>query len=221
MSTGKDAVMRASSEHALEEDLERYAMATLPEAEAEVLEEHLLICPLCQERLTESDEYLRAMRSAASKLRRRDSSSWRSRMELGWTAQAAPKLVWAAGAAISLILLLLASGYWHRPRTGNSPPVAVVLQTLRGADGLAGAKAPMNSPLALEADLSGLAIATVFPLEVVDAQGVLVQQLDVKPIGGRLLAKVPGGLARGRYWVRLYAPNPDHELLREYALQVE
>jgi hypothetical protein len=213
--------MQASSEHALEEDLERYSMATLPEAEAELLEEHLLICTLCQERLTESDEYLRAVRSAASKLRARGSSSWRSRLERAWKVPATPKLVWAGGAVISLILLLLASGYWHSPGTRNSPPVAVVLQTVRGTDGLAGAKVPMNSPLALEADLSGLPVVTGFQLEVVDAQGVLVQRVDLKPEGGRLLAKVPGGLARGRYWVRLHAPEPDHELLREYALQVE
>jgi hypothetical protein len=213
--------MRASSEHALEEDVERYSMATLPEAEAAILEEHLLICPLCQERLTESDEYLRAMRSAASRLRAGESSNWRSRWELVWTGLATSKLAWAGGATIFLILLLLASGYWHSPRTGNSPPVAVVLQTMRGADGLAGAKAPMNSPLALEADLSGLPIVTAVRLEVVDGQGVLVQRVDLKPEGGRLLAKVPGGLARGRYWVRLHAPELDHELLREYALQVE
>lgn len=206
--------MQLSSEHALEENLERYSMATLPEAEAEILEEHLLICPLCQERLTESDEYVCAMRTAASKLRAGDSSSWRRSL-------VPPKLAWAGAAAISLILLLLASGYWHLPRTRNSPPVAVVLQTVRGADGLGGAKAPMNFPLALEADLSGLPIVTAFRLEVVDAQGVLVRRLDLKPEGGRLLAKVPGGLTRGRYWVRLHTAEPDHELLREYALQVE
>ena len=196
-------------------------MGTLPEAEAEILEEHLLICPPCQERLTEWDEYVRAMRTVASKLRAGDSSSWRNGLERVWTALAAPRLAWAGGAAVSLILLLLAFGYWHSPRTGNSPPLAVVLQTMRGDDGLAVAKAPMNSPLALEADLSGLPVVTAFRLEVVDAQGVLVQRLDVKPEGGRLLAKVPGGLLRGRYWVRLHTPGPDHELLREYALQVE
>jgi hypothetical protein len=203
--------MQPSLEHALEENLERYSMATLPEAEAETLEEHLLICPLCQERLTESDDYLRAMRSAASTLRAENSSSWRGRLEL----------VWACAAAISLILLLVASGYWHSPRIMNSPPVAVALQTVRGADGLAGAKAPMNSPLTLEADLSGLPVVAAFRLEVVDAQGGVVQRVDLKPVGGRLLAKVPGGLVRGRYWVRLHTPGPDHELLREYALLVE
>ncbi len=213
--------MQPSSEHALEEDLERYSMATLPEAEAAILEEHLLICPLCQERLTESDAYVRAMRSAASKLRTGDASSWRSRLELVRTALATSKLAWSGAAAICLILLSLVSVYWRSPRTGNSPPVAVILQTVRGADRLAGANAPMNSPLALEADLSGLPIVTALRLEVVDAKGVLVQRVDLKPEGGRLLAKVPGGLPRGRYWVRLHASEPEHELLREYALQVE
>jgi hypothetical protein len=120
-----------------------------------------------------------------------------------------------------LILLLLFSGYWHSLQTRNSPPVAVFLQTVRGADGLAGPEAPMNSPLVLEADLSGLPVVTVFRLEVVNAQGVLVHRLNVEAEGGRLLAKLPGGLVRGRYWVRLQAAGSGHELLREYALQVK
>jgi len=36
--------------HITESDLERYAMLTLPEADIERLEEHLLICPKCRGR---------------------------------------------------------------------------------------------------------------------------------------------------------------------------
>ena len=34
-----------SVEHVSEEDLERYAMRTLPDSESDPLEEHLRICP--------------------------------------------------------------------------------------------------------------------------------------------------------------------------------
>jgi anti-sigma factor RsiW len=56
--------------HISEEALEQYAMRTLPEAaELGRLEEHLLICSACRNRLQMMDDYVAAMRSAAAKLR--------------------------------------------------------------------------------------------------------------------------------------------------------
>jgi hypothetical protein len=56
-------------EHISEDDVERYAMRTLPDSDCTTLEEHLLICQQCRDRLTATDEYLTAMRSAAKKIR--------------------------------------------------------------------------------------------------------------------------------------------------------
>jgi predicted anti-sigma-YlaC factor YlaD len=56
-------------EHVPEDDLELYAMRTLPAPESELLEEHLLICSACRDRLTATDGYVAAMRSAAAKIR--------------------------------------------------------------------------------------------------------------------------------------------------------
>ena len=54
----------------LEEDLlERYPMGKLTETELERLEEHLFICPACQARLKETNEYLSAIQAALRKLR--------------------------------------------------------------------------------------------------------------------------------------------------------
>jgi anti-sigma factor RsiW len=56
--------------HFPDESLERYSMATLrDDAEAGPLEEHLLTCAACQERLKATDEFVAAMRAAAAKLR--------------------------------------------------------------------------------------------------------------------------------------------------------
>ena len=55
--------------HISDDDLERYAMLTLGEAEIERLEDHLLICPKCRERLDEIERYVAAMRAAAAKIR--------------------------------------------------------------------------------------------------------------------------------------------------------
>ena len=55
-------------EHVSEDDLERYAMRTLPAPEVESLEEHLLICSACRDRLESTDQYVAAMK-AAGKIR--------------------------------------------------------------------------------------------------------------------------------------------------------
>jgi len=52
-------------EHAAEDDLECYAMRTLSTPKVESLEEHLLICAECRDRLTAADEYVMAMKAAA------------------------------------------------------------------------------------------------------------------------------------------------------------
>ena len=54
-----DAGMAA---HIDDETLERYAMKQLPETEAAPVEEHLLVCHHCQDRLAEIDRLLAALR---------------------------------------------------------------------------------------------------------------------------------------------------------------
>ena len=55
-------------EHISEDALERYAMRTLPEPELAVLEEHLLICAECRQRLQATEQYVAAMREAAARM---------------------------------------------------------------------------------------------------------------------------------------------------------
>ena len=52
-------------QHISEDSLEQYAMGAIPESEAGPLEEHLLICPTCQDRLQATDDYVAALRVAA------------------------------------------------------------------------------------------------------------------------------------------------------------
>jgi anti-sigma factor RsiW len=56
-------------DHAAEDDLERYAMRTLPATESDRLEEHLLICAECRDRLEATDECVATMKAAAAKIR--------------------------------------------------------------------------------------------------------------------------------------------------------
>jgi uncharacterized CHY-type Zn-finger protein len=51
--------------HVNDDTLERYAMRPLPSPESERLEEHLLICSACRDRLQFTNEYVAAMKTAA------------------------------------------------------------------------------------------------------------------------------------------------------------
>ena len=56
--------------HISDEALEQYAMHTLSEPGCATVEEHLLVCPECQDQLHTLDRYVSAMRAAAAKLRK-------------------------------------------------------------------------------------------------------------------------------------------------------
>lgn len=45
--------------------LEEYAMGIRSEKDSTALEEHLLICAMCQNLLADADEYIQAMKAAA------------------------------------------------------------------------------------------------------------------------------------------------------------
>jgi predicted anti-sigma-YlaC factor YlaD len=58
-------------DHISNDDLESYAMRTLPEAGVKGIDEHLLKCSACRDRLQAAEEYVTAMREAAVELRKR------------------------------------------------------------------------------------------------------------------------------------------------------
>jgi hypothetical protein len=207
--------MQANSEHSSEENLEHYSLGTLSESETEVFEEHLLICPSCQDRLTEMDAYVQAAQAAARKLRVRRSWGWPG------TALNIPRLAWAFGAVFCLLLLLWVAGPRKSPITSGGPPVAVALAAVRGAEQAAVATAPAGHPLRLEADLAGLPIQRDCVMEVVDSLGKPAGQSQTGLEGSRLTMQLAAGLSAGRYWVRVYTPGAEKELLREYALLIQ
>ena len=56
-------------QHVTDGLLERYAMQRLPDSETGPMEEHLMICPECRDRLEAEIEFVAAMRSAAVTIR--------------------------------------------------------------------------------------------------------------------------------------------------------
>ena len=210
--------MQARFEHATEETLELYSLETLPEAETEVLEEHLLVCPECQQRLTGTDVYVRHMQAAAAKLRT-EGPGRRAGGFVGVFAWPAP--VWAAVVVICLLGLGWAVIGKKSILPVQSAPIAVALQAVRGVEDTSTASVPEGRPLTLEADLTGLPAEELLEMELVDAGGHPAHRSGVKPEGRRAVLPIPSGLSEGTYWVRLYTAGPRNELLREYALRVQ
>jgi len=58
-----------NNSHPVYDALESYAMGTLVDSELESLEEHLLLCPVCRQRVDEATTYVAAMRQAARRCR--------------------------------------------------------------------------------------------------------------------------------------------------------
>ncbi len=56
--------MNAAAVHVPDDTLERFAMGTLSDPESVPLEEHLLLCPLCQARLEDLDDFIQVVRAA-------------------------------------------------------------------------------------------------------------------------------------------------------------
>jgi hypothetical protein len=202
------AIMRDIHRHVDAEDLERYSMGTSPPEEAALIEEHLLTCEACQDRLLEADEYQSVMRASSAHLRRTERTSKTTPKEREWRIP-----TWFPGlvAVACGIVLVVAMLHFVRP---PGPAVAVSLTALR-SDG-AGNSAPSGRDLVLHPDLTGLAENSSYRLEIVDQTGHMVRQgmLGRTQNGIRV-----AGLGAGLYFVRVYLPAG--ELLREYGLRIQ
>jgi hypothetical protein len=190
--------------HLNAEDLERYSMGTCPREETDRIEEHLLTCDGCQNRLRETDAYLFAMRTSSEQLRRDEKSA----IKREWRIP-----VWfpvMATVACGIVLVVATPRFTRPP----GPAVAVSLTALRS--GGAGNSAPSGRELVLHPDLNGLAEASSYRLEIVNSTGQPVRQ-------GKLTRTQNGiqvrGLGAGLYFVRVYLPAG--ELLREYGLRIQ
>jgi hypothetical protein len=183
----------APDRHLDEEEIERYSLGHIAASELDRLEEHLLLCASCQERVEASDLFTGCMREAAAQVRRDPEAVPRR-----WSM---PSVVLATAAVVVLLAAI-----WTLRRT--PPPVAVALAATRGS--AAGTPAPAGTPLVLQLDVTGLS-ATSFRVQMVDETGRSVWA-----------GKFPGASvpprAAGIYFVRLYSPAG--ELLREYGLEI-
>ncbi len=202
--------------HPGDEEIEQYCLGgTLAEDELAAIEEHVLVCTACQDRIRQNDDYIKAMRSAAAALER-EKSKPKSRERL-WILRPVPL---AAAAGLAALVLLWVAGPAIRHQ-GQVAPVAVLLQATRGPDASVRAHAPALTPLVLELDLAGVPELRSYRVEVVDFSGRPVFQGSASADKSRLKVATPDRMASGDYWVRVYDPAASSRLLREYGLALE
>jgi hypothetical protein len=188
--------------HLEESAIEGYALRSLPDDAIPGIEQHLLFCEMCRDRVTQADAYIRAMKSATELLPAEpERSRWRLRFLV------------PAFAACALVIAGV--GLFIAPLGRDGSPAPVALLVMRGAD--IQAHGPAGRKLQLQPDLEGLPAAPVYRMELVDAAGSPVWKGNLAALGRSASAVVPSQ-PRGVYFVRLSLPTG--QLLREFALQL-
>lgn len=208
--------------HASDDLLERYAMAKASEVESASVEEHLIACGHCQERLAALDDFIHTFKQTAPVLEAQDQAKEQLRAEEGSLWQRlmsfVPMPAPAMAAACLAIVALVSIPMW---RAGNveGTPQTVELQAVRAA-GTEDAEA--GRPLVLRLNLEGLDLSTNIAAEVADADGDVILQQPLPQDRAAADVKIPKGLAAGRYWIRVYRQQAGEpgDPLREFGLTV-
>ncbi len=199
------AVQLDCRQHPMEDVLERYALGNSRATEIEALEEHLLVCAHCQERLSETDLYIFALRDA-TKILSGEARAKRPARSF-WP-------VWAVGfAALAMALFLLPV------RRRPVPAQEVFLETSRGAEPQLIQSVAAGRPFAINVAVTELAKSPEYRRELLDDAGVIQWAGAAGTAAGHLRAEVPVLLAPGQYWVRISLPSTPPALLREFGLQ--
>lgn len=188
--------------------LELYCMSRLNGEKLDALEEHLLVCANCQDRVTDTDMFVEGIRLA---LAAPEPQSLWSR----WNVEQyfrLPTPIWATGALAAACVL----GFVATHNFGsNNAPLAIALSATRGGS-MPTAKAGYNFDLDL--DVRDLATALSNRVQIVNSVGSEVWSGNSSAVqNGRVHAVVKSRLGPGQYYVRIVDSAGAH---REYALRV-
>jgi len=208
--------------HAPEDQLERYALGMVSsEEELAPLEEHLLVCPECQDKLREVETFIAHFRPVASRLRAEDARAVSQQTNPGRIRRAWDALRRFPAPLRVTVALAMATGIvFVVPRLSQHPASyeAVALEAVRGAGSASGSQTHLERIPQLEIDLTQLSAQSSWTVEVVDQTGGKIFETMVKSSGNRLQVNLDRPLPRGSYYVRLYGASRD-ELLREFGLE--
>ena len=193
--------------HSTDDQLENYALGRLSDTAIPVLEEHLMICALCQERLDEIENFAFGMRDV---LREPvpDASGFRAWFSgFDFLKKPAFALSFAAVAMMAITVFVM------NGRTKFAPAAALQLSAIRG-------EMPFSEP-ARETDLTLIDAPQSggpFRVEVVDAMGNSQWSGTAAGSPAGVSVKVDRRLAPGDYFVRLYGAG--NQVVHEYGFRV-
>lgn len=194
------------SAHGSDDQLEQYALGRLPAAEISQLEEHLLACDDCREKVDEFEAVGAGFREALTE---------------EWVSANTPRSHWllamlrrpAVSMALAFAVLIAVVGLFSQRQTKFAPVATLELMALRS-------EMPATVP-ARQFELTltdGPKEGGPFRVEVVNAVGASMWRglAESGPAGVRV--EVKQRLGRGDYFVRLYAASG--AVLREYGFRV-
>jgi hypothetical protein len=206
--------------HGTDDQLEQYALGRLPESDLPPVEEHLMICAACRERLDGIGDFAVGMREALA-LPDPDPELASTNTEQADLPRKGPaRADWsgwlhnpAFSMAVGFALLLIVVGIFSSNRTTYAPSASLQLTAMRG-----------EMPLAVPAREFDLTLADgpreggPFRVSVVNALGATMWSgLAVSGPSG-VKAAVQQPLAPGDYFVRLYSSSD--AILHEYGFRI-
>jgi len=190
--------------HQPDDRLELYALGRLPEADLAIVEEHLLVCTSCQERLDELELFAIAMRQAiAAEPAVQERSGW-----FVWLrGTLRPQLIWAVGFAAIILTAVL---YLH-PGRNVAPLASLDLASVRGA------VQEVREARETDLTLTDAPYQSGLRAEVVDYKGE--QVWSGQPTAGSGQIRIARQLTPGSYFVRLF--DESGKLMHEYGFNVQ
>jgi len=197
--------------HGSDDQLEQYSLGRLSSSDVEVLEEHLMICTVCQERLDGVADFALGMREvletdpvpvADAPPKRPLKTSW-----FDWVRRPAFSM------ALGFAALILVIGIFSTGRTKFAPSASLQLTAMRG-----------EMPFTVPARQFELTLSDApreggpFHIEVVNEMGLSMWR-GLAPSGpDGVHVNVQQKLDPGGYFVRIY--SADGKVLREYGFRV-
>ena len=218
--------MRASCFECLtDREVEDRAFQRLSGLQLNHVEEHLLFCNLCLDRVEGEEQFAAEVKAGLRHIEEAKASKARATirragvvgfLDLSWNRP----LAWMGGTAAVGAAILMAVFLVPR-QSGTAEETLVALSVQRSGSVTEATPARAGAPVRLSIDVTELRLVAQYKLEIVDSTGRQVAQAVVSRSGQTLAWPRALKLSPGSYWVRVYDGGGDGELLREFALRSE
>jgi len=212
---------RANTACLSESELDDFLHDRLSGTTRESVEEHILICQSCLDRVEEEEAFAASFRTAARRIEAEDLKAAYAGPRPGWPARLWARIRRPSRAESTLVLAFAAVMVTLVvvPALRTGPVMDVTLVAERGLASRLSAPAESGRPLRLNLDATGLPQATL-RVELAGPGNEIVLNSTAPATEGVLRWDLGRSLSAGSYWVRLYQQNPN-TLLREFALTVK